>query len=245
MSRLLLVHGLKRSGNHAFVNWLMGCGSFTFFNNIIPIKPVLRGEKPIPPPVDYEWWLAQRLLKEDRQKPVIASLEDHALTVVPFIRVRCPFAHVLVLRDPVNLFASRIRKARRVDNPAYAREQGPAMQRAIDLWKMHAREFLGRTDLLAAHVGVYFNAWFTNEDYRRDVCTRLGMKFTDRRFARVPSTGGGSSFDRTTFDGDNVRMDVLNRERYLDAADHELLAAVLRDAELQDLAARLLQLPRG
>ena len=124
-------------------------------------------------------------------------------------------------------------------HPAYPRETGANMQRVVALWKAHAREHLGLTRLLEPKVCVYFDAWFSGPEYRRDVAGRLGVEFTDRAFSRVSNVGGGSSFDQTRFDGNNTGMGVLERETRLTDAERDVLERALDDAELRELAAQL------
>ncbi len=243
MKRLLLVHGLKRSGNHGIINWLQSHGDFVFFNNVIPIAKILSGEAPHPPPEPFEPWLKRQLAGirrgRDGNTPqtssVIASLEDHGLEVRPFLRAPIDVHHVLILRDPYNLFASRIRKASLIDHPAYPAQPGPAMDRLVNLWKEYAREFLGLTDRLENRVSIYFNAWFSHRTYRRQISRSLGLEFTDRGFSQVSKFGGGSSFDRISVD-DNRKIDVLNRQRYLAADERKILDQVVADGELEELA---------
>ena len=53
MKKVFLVHGMKRSGNHAVINWLLPHDQFVFFNNVIEIIRVLAGKTTIPAPTDY------------------------------------------------------------------------------------------------------------------------------------------------------------------------------------------------
>lgn len=252
MKRLVIVHGMKRSGNHGIINWMLAQGRFLFFNNIIPIAPILRGHKPMPPPEDLPVWLRQQLLPEGgtwwaflreqwalRRHTLLVSLEDHDLHIRPFRRLPKAHRHVLIVRDPYNLFASRIRKAATLDNPAYPREAGAALERVVTRWKQHAREYLGLTNTLAPKEGVYFNAWFADPAYRRALSQRLGLDFSDEGFTAVSGTGGGSSFDGTAYDADNRRMNVLDRASQLTDDERRLWDALFADDELHALARRL------
>ena len=239
MRRFFLVHGMKRSGNHAVIEWMRAQGRFVFCNNLIPIAPILRGEKTMPAPRDFAEWEREKVGAEAGGADVCASLEDHPLDIRPFVALPPGGVQILIVRDPANLFASRIRKGRRLDHPAYPREAGPLLSRVVAGWKAHAREFLGLSAVLPGHVGVFFNAWFSDAEYRRLLSERLGLEFSDAGFARVASTGGGSSFDRTEFDGDNTRMQVLARAAQLDAEETRLLESVLADEEVRALGRRL------
>ena len=251
MKRLMVMHGLKRSGNHAVINWIRAHDRFLFFNNIIPIAPILRGQQPIPPTEDFAGWLQRQELPRRlpfsvfpkkmwlRRRTVLVSLEDHEVHVKPFRNIPCALTNVLIVRDPDNLFASRIRKASMVNNPAYPKQAGPAMDRVRDLWKKHAREYLGLTAHLEHKVGIYFNAWFADQGYRRRLSQRLDLAFTDRGFSQVSAIGGGSSFDGTAFDNNNRMMKVLDRTSQLTDAERQLLENTLDDSEVRDLAHRI------
>lgn len=251
--RLIKCYGLKRSGNHAIVNWLLPKGNFLFFNNIVPIAPILRNEKALPAPVSYKDWinvrthLIQRISPLNLRRTTIVGLEDHRLDFTPFFDEPCSTANILILRDPANLFASRIRNAsrrkqckpRKPHNLAYPAELDDAMKGVLELWKVYAREFLGETDILPNRIGVYYNAWFTDQEYRYAICRKLNVGGADAGFATVSNYGGGSSFDQTTYDGQNTEMKVLDRYSQLTDSETDLLNQILADGELKSLADRV------
>lgn len=236
MSRSILVHGMKRSGNHAIIQWMLAQGEFTFHNNIVPIAAILRGDRPLPEPRDFAAWRAERV---SPGQSICASLEDHRPDFRPFCDLPADVTQILILRDPENFLASRIRKAGKAIHPAYPRGPGPMLTRVTEGWKAHAREFLGLTNHLHNKVPVYFNAWFSDEAYRARLSARLGLDFSDAGYAQVSGVGGGSSFDRTTFDGENRRMKVLERKTQLSEDEARFLAEVLRDEELRELGRRV------
>jgi len=248
MRRLFYVHGLKRSGNHAIIGWLRAHARFIAWNDCIAIQPILSGMRTIPPPEDFRTWWRKKVLRRPRLLQLlspthafIASMEDHELSIRLFHNVPCQTTNILILRDPFNLFSSRIRFASKVDKPfAFPRDSGPYMQRVVHLWKAHAREYLGLTDHLENKVCIFFNSWFTNENYRKSLSRDLQLKFTDRGFSRVAHNGGGSSFDGQNFDGNNTKMDVLNRKIHLTDKEKLLLNTILEDEELQDLNRRII-----
>jgi len=247
MKRIIVVHGMKRSGNHGIINWLKVQDRFIFFNNVIPIAPILRGDRPFPEPEDFTPWLRRKFLHKRlrftffltkyflARFALIASLEDHELNVRPFLNPSCEVANVLILRDPYNLFSSRIRVASRSDLPSYNENPGPIMSYFIDLWKSYAREFLGLTNNLENKVCIYYNQWFSSQDYRRLVSKELNLEFNDRGFSKITRYGGGSSFDKRRYDGKSEMMDVLNRKDYLNDTERENLEIILDDRELVEL----------
>jgi hypothetical protein len=244
MNSVYFIHGLKRSGNHAIVNWLSAENSFRFFNNIVPMARILTGERSMPEPIGLDRWLRSkrrfwffgRVGSNDR---LLLSLEDHKLDFRPILELPESTQHILILRDPRNLFASRIRKAHVVNNASYAREPGPLFDRAIDRWKEHAREFLGDTNHLPNKTAIYFNRWFVSQPYRKQICERLGLRFSDKGLSKVTDHGGGSSFDRSAYDNRASEMDVLHRAKNLSEQEREMLELVLRDPEVNELHQRI------
>ncbi|MEI6860923.1 MAG: hypothetical protein WCL04_01560 [Verrucomicrobiota bacterium] len=247
MRKVFLFHGLKRSGNHAVINWLTAAAPFFFFNNVVPMDEILSGRTSFPPQIPLRKWLAVHgyhplwnpLRTWGKGRPFLLSLEDHTICYRPFSGLPADTYNLLILRDPYNLFASRIRKAGWLDNPCYARETGALFERPIILWKEHAREFLGDTAHLENKVPIYFNSWFGSEAYRRHICGRLKMPHSDAGLSRVTEYGGGSSFDRTAYDHKAGQMNVLNRVASLEAKEHALIRVILADQEIAELHQRL------
>ena len=62
-----------------------------------------------------------------------------------------PSHRVLVIRDPYNQTASRIRNGKRSMRPWR--------------WKQHAREYLGRTKILGPHINISFNRWHQKSNF--------------------------------------------------------------------------------
>lgn len=243
---ILLFRGMKRSGNHAVCNWLNSNNDFLFFNNIIPLAAILRGEKTVPPPQPLNRWLARhyqwRIDKyfNAKRKNLLFGIEDHPLDLRPFNDLPDSARSVLILRDPYNLFASRIRKAGRVDNHSYAREPGPLFDRAVDLWKAYAREFVGQTAQLPGNTArVYFNRWVADAEYRKAIAETLGLRIDPMAVGKVSDHGGGSSFDSVAFDGQADRMPVLDRVGQLTESERELFSIIEKDAEISELHARI------
>jgi hypothetical protein len=116
---------------------------------------------------------------------------------------------VLILRDPFNLFASRLRSGR-------TEMSGSKLKSLLDVWIEYAREYLGETNYLQNEkVLVNFNKWFAERDYRKSLAEKLGLDFSDQAVNQVTSFGRGSSFDGTKFDGNPQKMDLLGRWRTL------------------------------
>jgi hypothetical protein len=239
--QLYLLHGMKRSGNHAVTHWLLPQISCAHVNNLIPLGDILRG-RPMPPAVAFASWREQQErgngVSLDR---VLVSLEDHDLGMAPFTQIDVPAQNLLIVRSPRQLLSSRLRKAFKVSMPAYPREDGPVMQRAIALWKQHARCYLGDTSSYPGRVAIFFDRWSGDPGYRAAVSVALDVPFDDGGFGTVTDYGGGSSFDGTRFDGQGHLMSVNDRESALELHEKQLLDALFRDQELAELSAAVVQ----
>lgn len=139
---------------------------------------------------------------------------------------------LLVLRDPYNLFASKFRW-----HEQYVHEPWEADRTAeeVSMWKDHAREYLrSRMEDSESVLGVSFNRWFSDRDYRISIAGRLGLTFSDRGLGTVGVWGYGSSFDFMDFDGQAQHMSVLGRWRSYQR--HRQFSEIFRDRELVELS---------
>jgi len=248
----LRVFGLKRSGNHVIINWIFRNhpGTVCFLNNVqheLHFNPYLSfGQAFIknglevlnfPPEQATKVWRARSWhRKHPHVDCLIHSYEDRDLGELPADPLRgdehdrCVGRsgrqlNVIVLRDPFNTLASRLRRRDRLP-----------LEGTMELWKAHAREFVGDADLLSDRVSVSYNRWCVDAAYRREVGDALGLS-GDLGVNDVPLVGGGSSFDATAFDGKGSSMRTGERWRQF-ADDPDYLAAI-RDEEVLDLSARI------
>lgn len=234
--QLFVMHGMKRSGNHAISNWLLPQLHCRHFNNLFPLGDILRGIA-TPRPRPFEDWLGEQERRSGaRPTRLLVTIEDHDLRLEPFVMVDFPIRRLLVIRDSRQLFSSRIRKAFRVDMPAYPRTCDSVMLRAVGLWKQHARCFLGDRTAYPERVAIQFDAWFREPAYRAAVSAALGVGFDDSGFGKVAADGGGSSFDGTRFDGRAHLMSVTDRVGALEPHERTLLDDIFRDRELLELS---------
>jgi hypothetical protein len=102
------------------INWLKGQQRFFFFfNDVVNVVPVLRGEVERPEAVDFWNWLARRYHAErvplHRQiarlpmwgQSLIVSLEDHDPAYQPFLDPACHVTHVASQKGVRSLFFRR------------------------------------------------------------------------------------------------------------------------------------------
>lgn len=218
--RELRVIGMSRSGNHAIINWIrnQSWGRVCFLNCAEPKTNPFESARPLEHGSGIEANFPEFDLENERRglfaekDSLIFSHEDCFLGMVTrgafeeqhddFVGPSDRRIDILVLRDPFNLFASRLK----------AGYSGVTRKTAIRIWKQHAREFLGRGAYLKGeHVFISYNRWVTDRDYRRRLAEQLNLPFTDAGFEEVAHTGRGSSFDGLRYDGRASRMKVLER----------------------------------
>jgi hypothetical protein len=231
------VVGMSRSGNHAIINWILAQapGRTCFLNCAEPGCNPFRSARPRT--LELPGWRAlyggfeieaEREGRLTRKDLLVHSYEDTFLG--PFKKPENEGRHdewigpshrridLLILRDPRNLFASRLASG-------YGWLEDELVAR---VWSQHAREFLGlRRNLRQERLMVSYNEWVRSEAYRREVAEALGLEFDDRAAHKVPAAAGGSSFDGTAYDGRAEEMPVLRRWRAFVGAPrfHRMLIA--------------------
>ena len=235
--------GLRRSGNHALIDWIkkQKTGEFKHINDI-PI-----GENPFRH--EYEYFLDHypeypKIIENLRRqslgdfKPkeyLIYNYEDYSLPEILapgferkhdwYVGKSAKRIDLLIMRDPFNLLASRLKKG-------FVSVKSTRVN-FTDLWVAYAKEFLGETNFLPNQkVCVSYNRWIQDVDYRRDIAEQLGLTFTDAGFNQVARRAGGSSFDGTAHDGDPSQMDLTGRWRHYLSDD--LYQSLLNNKLLMD-----------
>lgn len=214
---------MSRSGSHAIVNWMLAqAGGRTCFANCAePLWNPLQSARPLDDGrriiVNYDGFDLDAELrgKFSKKSCLVYSHEDCFLGSVArgmfedchdaMVGPSLERADVLILRDPYNLFASRIRSGiGTVSNEV-----------AMRIWKQHAREFLGlRRYLKLRRVLVNYNRWRAERSYRREVARQLGFEFRDARLQEIPPAANGSSFDGFRYQGRAGRMKTDERWKH-------------------------------
>ena len=210
--------GMSRSGNHAIADWifaqarrpklLLNCaeGKTNPFFSCRPLASGLgwRAEPDIDIVAEREGRFAcKALLMHTYEDSWLGhafsrELEEKREQWLGPARRRI---NLLVLRDPYNLFASRLKMGCGL-RPHIARK----------IWKQHAREALGETRRLRGEtLVVLYNRWAGERSYRCEIAQALGLNFSDATFERVPECAGGSSFDGLRFSGRASEMPTGKR----------------------------------
>lgn len=221
--------GMSRSGNHAMVRWLEAhyreAGfRFVFLNNVT--RPFLEDlDKEGPDDVVRLVSLEDRNAMVDEELSCLTASADH---------------NVLLLRDPLNLFASRVEglgpdRGVFLGAGEFGAEERMAAEEAtirglpeqVGMYMNHHAEFSGATSLLRNRVCVSYNGWVADASYRRALAEGpFGLRFSDSCYMRRE----GSSFGERAWS----ESDYLGRWR--SCWDLPVYAPVRGDGALVDIA---------
>ncbi len=249
------VVGLQRCGQHAVIHWVLAQarGRRLFLNDVRPLDNPFTSFSAREYEARGYWgrfdlraeqagrftrktWLVYNYEDEHPRRPFTAAFESRR---TDWLGPSARRLGLLVLRDPFNFFASRLRWGRSSSAGWSKRPLKSEHARAelVALWKAHAREYLGDTrELPHERVLVSYNRWVTERAYRRELAEHLGLTFSDRGRTHVPDYGPGSSFDGRRYHWRAQRMQVLERFRHF--LDDPFYRAIFDDVELLELSRR-------
>ena len=191
------VVGMRRSGNHGIINWIKSqhTGKVHFLNNTLKTNPYryiyenLRDEIPQHQHAKgfYRQEARDNFVKKDC---LIYSYEDYVVKDVTddwifnikhdlYFGKSSTRYDVVIIRDPFNLLASRLKKHQKnLEKPnhqekylSYSRVNYLLAKNShktiVDLWIDYAKEYLGETNYLKHNkVCINYNQWFADIEYR-------------------------------------------------------------------------------
>ena len=128
---------------------------------------------------------------------------------------------VVVLRDFKNWAASCIKMAERDGKPV----EEIINEDKIDNYKNHFQHMSECNNLIY----ILYNRWAEEEGYRREICEKLGLHFTDSAFNQLSIFGEGSSFDGMRHIKTASLMQV--NQRYKQMEDNADYRRILEDNE--------------
>ncbi len=239
---VLRVFGLRRSGNHAVINWLQRNapgGRALFFNNCAPGRDPfatfraaeIGGRRAAGAGADAGA-VARRagdgaaliLSYEDampggrRKRPISAGIDDASVDF-----------EVIVARGFLNWAASMVRKLQA--NPAYTAHQRVAIVlRAVATYSAML-ELIADGDA-PGRATIRYDDWRTSPGYRAGRLARLGFENRDDSLGEVQGYGNGSSFADTAETGEGLRAGERWREMQDDPEYRIVLWLAAQDAGL-------------
>ncbi len=200
--------GMRRSGNHAITNWLLGQleGSAVFLDNMQQHEPVATPNKRI-----FPGFGKTNLLVSHEDRPLNDFFLNYNPSQFGHSKMKCS---ILILRDPYNWLASWY--AWQDELGKRFREEEEFQNHTIELWKTYARLFLewqedSNQNSTEKRVALNYNQWTQDINYRKQLAIRLDLKFTDKGREKMSINGYGSSFDGMAYNGKASQLNVLER----------------------------------
>jgi len=209
-----LTLAMKRSGHHAFINWVcQQNGNITHYNNVVG------------------GWENNNLSIHSFPKKTYGGGEDICVNIEDFdvddfdkfnfsnfnlIKNSKNFYKIVFVRDFKNWLSSCLKRREFSGvyrdvyeglNKDYINDRKDNKISRIKLWEKHINLF---THNPHDFILVSFPKWVKDKEYRKEIASRLNLKFTDKGFEEISSFGKGSSFDGTSI-SDITKLDVLGR----------------------------------
>lgn len=245
---VLRVFGLRRSGNHAVINWLQRNapgGRALFFNNCALGRDPFASFRAVEidgRPAGGARADPRRLAREAGDgAALILSYED----AMPDARRRHPVStgidaaavdfEVIVARGFLNWAASLVKKLQ--DNPDFT------APRRVGIVLKAVGTYVRMLDILLAEqvpgvVAIRYDDWTVSPAYRAATLARLGFANRDDSLGAVQPYGNGSSFDDSDATTGEPRTHTRWRQMEDDPEYRIVLWLAARDAALQDRLAR-------
>ncbi len=229
-AQVLRVYGMRRSGNHALIDWIMRNapgGNGLFLNNCRPGRDPLQTVRGV---TVYKNGrevagdgLGTKLAAAGPAPFAVVSYEDR----MPEARLAplydAPETCVVIYRGFLNWSASLLRKIQ--GNPGYGPlERSRVMMNALSTYQTMLERVQDR-DV----VPLLYDDWMASEDYRAAALDRIGLPGRDLSRGAVQRYGGGSSFQGKQADVADLETDKRGDQMADDLEYQLVLWTVARD----------------
>ncbi|MEP5633841.1 MAG: hypothetical protein ABJP79_18340 [Tateyamaria sp.] len=193
--QVLRVYGMRRSGNHALIDWIMRNakgGAGVFLNNCRPGRDPMKSKSALSlfengKEVEAKN-LRAKLQKAGNAPFAVVSYEDAMPPKERKPLYDAPEQCIVIYRSFLHWSASLLRKIQ--GNTGY----GPLERMRVMMQAMRTyNQMLGRvrdTDV----VPLCYDDWVSDETYRRTALDRIGLPGRNLGLGQVQRYGGGSSF---------------------------------------------------
>lgn len=233
--QVLRVYGMRRSGNHALIDWIMRNaenGHGLFLNDCRHGADPVASSKRVAvfeDGVEVDVKGRGRKLRRAGLLPfTVISYEDRMPPIAPKPLYAAPETLVIIYRSFLHWAASLLRKIQ--GNDGY----GP-----LDRNRIMGRSLSSYDDMLKRVqdtdvVPLCYDDWIADADYRAAALKRLDLPGKDLSLGSVQRYGGGSSFQSDADAATDLNTDRRSAEM---AQDHEyqmLLWTAARDAGFMD-----------
>ena len=201
--KLFIIFGIRRSGNHAIIPWLinqLGVDKCHFINSADPAFFKYHNNS-------LYCDESSKVSLSNPPENLIISYENWDPSLYPFSynsafggETHC----LLILRDFANTAASIAKGAH--DDPAFSYRF--RIRDFPDQWVDYAETIKRQHPFLKP---LLFNKWVSEEAYRSAILKQCNIPEQPANLDHVSNIGGGSSFDGVTLNGKARAMNVLSR----------------------------------
>ena len=248
----LRLFGMRRSGNHAIASWLQrnaGNGHAMFLNNCNAKRDPLKTYSSI----EIDGQRATTSKAREDLTTVGTRAGDGSLFLFSYEDtlpdefgedkpVSGPFnpslidRNVLIYRSFLNWIASLTRKLQLNETYAVAR-RASTLLRAVDVYRRLLEFIEGNRN--SKDVAICYDRWHADANYRATVLDQLGLPARDNSLGPVQAYGGGSSFQKTASDADELQTDRRWAQMSDDNEYQAILAISARDEALTGVLGRM------
>lgn len=247
-ARRLRLFGLRRSGNHAVLNWMfrnLPEGDYVLFNNCSYNRSPLLSYNQIE---SSDRRLGKRKQGSPAQLRFMERVEGEAAMFVSYEKY--PFSvidgddapegfgegdfdrTVLLDRSYLSWLASIMKLLIKLTQDELRGTR--LLWREVEYYRASLASLAAGITDKPGRVRISYDAWVLDEDYRRTKLDELGLPLKDNGLGEVASYGGGSSFDGHA----KVEAQTLT-ERWRGMQDDEayrlIVRLTMRDPELRSL----------
>lgn len=189
--KIFCVYGLQRSGNHAIIDWVrslfpesiyFGDQPHNLFLNLEHMNGILSSCDSSHLIFSFE---DSTKHSPDPSQPLLSTVTNFPLEKFPEIDV----TQIYVLRDPYNLWASRLAGRERPAHGGIGLTSDPSWETFRQNWMCFAD--LYTTDPKSF---ILFNNWHNSYQYRKNICSIYHGEYSETTMNEVAPQGGGSSF---------------------------------------------------
>ena len=192
MNNCFYIYGLRRSGNHAIINWLKSMMENPLFLNDIGPNRSLYTLNRIPEESPYVDFIASY---EDVDPSEIRKISNSNWV---FKLHSSRYRNIVILRDFKNWAASFYTFLKQW-NP------NPDIKNAVAMW--HKYSAYAADSHLNDSFLIEYSKWVDDEDYRKCLADELGLDYNDSTL--MENTEMGSSFGKGYTPGFNNRWDMV------------------------------------
>jgi hypothetical protein len=221
-----LIAGMQRTGHHAVSVWMLHQNSGIREFSIQTISPWMfalesnnslhiLANNPFKTEEHSDKVKFDSIIQETEPDTVIITHEQEKLGQTSLEAAKhqwfWPPKMTIVLREFKNWVASCVRMAERDNKPV----DEEINEDAVKLYDNHITQHLEGKDSDSI-VFVLFDKWTKDKQYRKTICNKLGLTFTDVAINQLSIFGGGSSFDGMNYLKEASRMNVTNRYKTME-----------------------------